>query len=408
MKALSKSFYDESIDKKSDYILKSSKLDAFKEDLTIHLTDLEEKYQVLQNKKDVLYNDFKEKEASHFLALLTQQKENIALKQIIDDKNIMNEQLEAEIVLLKNSLDARSAEIDHLKSDLDSYISLSTNLKSDNQALKLDLESTKQKNITILTELNSLKELYDKLIDSRGLDIDKISKQQFELASSNKKIGENQLLIDSLVKEKNILIQELNDENKEKVTNQQEVEKLAFQNNILINEKNEFELKIKESELTILKLEERNKDMQFNLKLLEEELDKAKKNINDLEINNHECLNQIDLLKLEKSNLVLTLDEKQRELDTSNTIKEDYFMKLKIVNEEKSVLESQLFNTETELKELKNKLFTLNENLLKKEEEYKLLKTEFEALNAHSEILEKQNKEVLLISYITKWTPSLM
>jgi len=387
-------FRDSSVKKTSNFG-SGTKLDHSKNEFYEYISEIEKKYQASQSQRDVEYKEFKAKEEALNKNITLIKLEVINSKKEIDEKESTINQMESEVELLKNTLEARGAELFHSKADLTAYIESCSKLSAENQSLKTELESTKSKNLSLKGELENIKILYDKLIDAKSIDLERIHEREFEISNLHKNMEENSIVIKTLSSERDSLLKELKDENLARLSHQQEIDRLIMFNNKKINEGKDLEFKLKESEILNSQLNQKIKDISLSLEIKERDLIETKKLLSDKTILIQEQDQDISILKNEKERLEYQIVETKNELQSTIKLKEEYAFHLNEVTTDKQNIELKLINTEIELKTIKDELSNNSELLNKKQDEFMQLQSEFDALKEHSSVLEHQNYEVI-------------
>jgi len=360
-------------------------------------SDLELKFQELQHKKDSVYKEFKTKEERLLKAVANAQKENITLKEEIEQKNSIVNEKDTEILLLKTLVDSKSTELTKIRVELDSKNDLLSKLLSENEKWKLDYETLTFQNDSLKNEIDKVKELYDKMIDGKGEDLEKLKQLEYELSTSRKQLNEQIVINEGQSEEKKLIEIELNEEKITRIDHQKEVERLILSINGLKSEQDELIIKIRDLEILLQKSDERNTEINIILEAREKDLNDTKKFLTELEIRNQEDHDEIDSLQSEKLKIQALLESTRKELEKATNAKNEYYFNLNKINEEKNKIESKFYSALSELKQTKDNLFALNEQYSKRSEEFSNLLLESQAVKEHLSVLEKQNLSVCLI-----------
>ena len=211
------------------------------------------------------------------------------LKQDLSLKSSINTDLEKETKTLKAINKKTKNEISQLKQELSLKSSINTDLEKETKSLKAINKKTKNE-ISLLKQELSLKS---------SINTDLENETKILKAKQNKLLSNNSKLTNDLKKEKKIS----SNSNKKVNTLKQELSLSSFINNELSKKSKQYEIEIEELKKN------------YNLKKLNSELTKAKKELNALRILKEDNNNIIDNLKQELSDLKDLFIKKDFELN---------------------------------------------------------------------------------------------
>ena len=351
-------------------------------------------------KKDQQVIENKQNEQSLFVSLEELKNQIKDCKNNISEKIQFNEKSEKELSIIKNSVDVQNKELSILESKLgeinekndkihfenkniiqniDNESQIYLNLQSESQNRKKNVEIWEAQHLDIINQMNCLQN-----------DILKHSKVNSHLMSELEVIND----------EKNTVLIELDNQIKSKECHKKELDRMKFQNIKLMREKNFLIEKGNELENNLNNLERKASETMNLLDSKDKIIEDYKKKITNEEIISVERNEEI--LMLQKEELVI----KDR-IDQINSKVELSLKSGKVLYENKNLailtqnhLKKKHEILDTEYQYLENDFSKLKDMFNNLQESTNFLKNELDALQKHSCLLEHQNYDVFLISYI--------
>ncbi|KAL4498385.1 hypothetical protein ABPG72_013191 [Tetrahymena utriculariae] len=313
------------------------------------------------------------------------------------------EDLRTQVMRLKKELEQRNQSVMALQRNFESLSTMFKTEKSETQRYKNEVQQLRDLNQNYLSKI---KEIEGKLDDANGKlvkgqqdnevaneKVSQMNKVQNELAKANKRIQE----LESLLEQRNSLNTDLNQQLRE--TNSQ-LQKILNQDKNFEKEKKQFQADLQTLKDQNQQLNAQKEESERQVKILEENLDKALNKINglqdksqDSEALKEELLDHDRKMKKEIQTL------KQRESDLLIQLK-----KLENVHESQQTLLKMKSNNESCIKQETAQLKELNKEL---EEELNKLREErnnckclnyLNLINNYEEMKSKCQDEIILIA----------
>ncbi|EAS02787.2 hypothetical protein TTHERM_00348770 (macronuclear) [Tetrahymena thermophila SB210] len=313
------------------------------------------------------------------------------------------EDLRTQVMRLKKELEQRNQSVMALQRNFESLSTMFKTEKSETQRYKNEVQQLRDLNQNYLSKI---KDIEGKLDDANGKlvkgqqdneaaneKVSHMNKVQNELAKANKRIQE----LESLLEQRNSLNTDLNQQLRE--TNSQ-LQKILNQDKNFEKEKKQFQADLQTLKDQNQQLNIQKEESERQVKILEENLDKALNRINDLQDKSQdsEALKE-ELLDHDRKMKKEIQTLKQRESDLLIQLK-----KLENVHESQQTLLKMKSNNESSIKQETAQLKELNKEL---EEELSKLREErnnckcfnyLNLINNYEEMKSKCQDEIILIA----------
>ena len=297
------------------------------------------------------------------------EKENNSYKNEISDLNDTNKELKEEInknKIMINNLNKNITNIENeLKESNDEKNQLKKNLENKEEKLNKELEEKENIKNNLLNEkkknellINDNKNMKNEIISQN----ENISKANNEISLLQNKNKEKEEQIISLTKEKEILnknYKDLFDKYNEHLVNSKKKEQ---RNSIVLQNLNlEKDKYLKMTEDLNKNLNEKIEKINGEKNSLEEECNKLKLNIVDLEKKNSLLNQEIEHMNKDFENLKTEKNNLQSDLNKEKEIKENYIKETEKLNEEIKELNEKINISSNEIKKLTEETITKNE-----------------------------------------------
>ena len=351
------------------------------------------------------------------------EKQNSSNKKEINDLNNLKQELNEEINKNKITINNLNKNITNLENDLEKINSeksqLEKNLNEKMEELMKEKEEKEKLTNNLLNEkkknellINDNKNMKNEIITQK----ENISKANNEISSLQNKNNEKEDLINSLTKEKEVLsknYKDLLDKYNEQLANTKQREQrtsIAIQNlnlaeeylNLVNMSKDQLISLIVEKDKYLKMTEKLNKDLNQKIEKinseknkLEEECNKLKLNIVDLEKNNsllkqeNEHINKnLENLKIEKNNLLLDLQKEKGQ-------KENYIKELESLKEEIKELNDKINGLKKDLQKLTEENTSKDEAIKNLENKLKSTETKLNDIEKEKSELSEKYKELI-------------
>ena len=349
--------------------------------------------------------------------------ENISNKNKINDLNNTNQELSDEVNknksminnLNKNisnineELKTANVSIDQLKNNLTDKESELTKEKEDKENLNNNLSNEKKKNELLLNDNKNMK---NEIISQK----ENISKANNEISLLQSKNKEKEEQINSLTKEKEVLsknYKDLLDKYNEQLANTKQKEQrtsIAIQNLNLTGEylklvnmtKDQLISLIVEKDKYLKMTEDLNKDLKEKIekineekKGLEDECNKLKLNIVDLEKNNSILKQENEHINKTNENLTTEKNNLISDLQKEKTQKENYIKETESLKQEIKELNTSITSLKTEIQKLTEENTSKDDTISKLENKTTSLQSQINDIEKQKSELTTKYKELI-------------
>jgi chromosome segregation ATPase len=366
--------------------------------LNSQLLDLEHRFKLLQEEKIRMDADAREKEDLQYKKNSNLQEELRSANDLLAELERKTRDLSSDLTAHKALTDEKNGEITKIKRDITNVDAENTRLLREKRNAEADLATVKDGQNAARSEGETLSSYNNKLMEAKALEEKKLREAELEVATLSRRLREAQGELEDtqtlrIQKEKDLEVaQDI------KQSSELEADSLYVKNKKLQDEKADWQIRNKDLELQVKKVNAKIDDLSVLIDSREKDARSTRLSANSAENNGLALKEEIFKFKKDNETYSLLLDKYRSDVDIQKKLREEESLRKVQLSGEKKKLEREALLKDIEARSAKKELEKIQESHDRLLDSKIQASQELDAIKQHAELLESQNTLVNILA----------